>query len=154
MAYDEDLAERIRRALDDVPGLEERHMFGGIAFMVNGHMACGVVRSQMMVRVGADAYERTLEERHVAPMTFTGKALEGFVYVEPSGLGRPEQVARWAQRGVEHARSLPPKKPKKQTKSEAPAPVEVTPAIRKKPAVLAKKPAIHKKPSIKKSTSR
>lgn len=116
MAYDEDLAERIRRALDDVQGLEERHMFGGIAFLVNGHMACGVVRSQMMVRVGADAYERTLEERHVAPMTFTGKELKGFVYVEDPGLGRPDQVGQWARRGVEHARSLPAKKAKRAKK--------------------------------------
>lgn len=87
-------------------------MFGGIAFLVNGNMACGVVRSELMVRVGADAYERTLEDRHVAPMTFTGKALRGFVYVEPSGLSRPEDVARWARRGLEHARSLPRKKAK------------------------------------------
>lgn len=112
MAYDPELYERMRRSLEGVDGVEERRMFGGVAFLVNGNMACGVANSQMMVRVGADAYERTLAERHVAPMTFTGKPLAGFVYVEPAGLSRPEQVARWTARGVDYARTLPAKGPK------------------------------------------
>jgi TfoX/Sxy family transcriptional regulator of competence genes len=119
MAYDEELADRVRRALAEVDGVEERRMFGGLAFLVNGHMACGVERSRLMVRVGKEAYARTLEERHVAPMTFTGRELAGYVYVDAAGLSRPEQVAAWAQRGAAHTRTLPPKAEKTAAKKTA-----------------------------------
>jgi TfoX/Sxy family transcriptional regulator of competence genes len=114
MAYDEALAERARRVLDGTAGLEEKAMFGGIAWLVNGNMAGGVVKEKLCVRVGPDAYESALAERHAEPMTFTGMAgLRGFVYVMPAGLSRNEDLAKWLGRGVAFAKSLPKKTKKK-----------------------------------------
>ena len=76
MAYDEELAARIRTRMDDPLGVSERKMFGGIAFLVYGNMAVGVVGRDLMVRVGNDEYERALAEPFVRPMDFTGKPLK------------------------------------------------------------------------------
>src|SRR5262245_35286406 len=88
MAYDEGLAERIRGVLDDQAGVSEKRMFGGIAFLVNGHMGVGIVQDKLMVRVGPESYERVLRERHARKMDFTGRPMKGFVYVVPSGYER------------------------------------------------------------------
>jgi len=115
MAYDEGLAERVRRALtgDEV---EEKKMFGGLCFLVGGHMALGVVDDDLMVRVGADAYEEALAEPHAREMDFTGKPMRGMVYVGRRGLATPEALGRWVARGVSFARSLPPKSAKAETR--------------------------------------
>jgi len=106
--YSLELAERARIALGPVDVLE-RKMFGGLCFMVNGHMACGIVKDELMVRVGKEAWEDTLALPHARPMDFTGKPLTGFVYVGVPGLKTAAGLKAWVERGAKYARSLPPK---------------------------------------------
>jgi TfoX/Sxy family transcriptional regulator of competence genes len=109
VAYDEGVAQRVREALAEVPGVEEKRMFGGLAFMVRGHMACGVVGRELMVRVGPDAHAQALSRPHARPMDFTGRPLRGMVYVGTKGLEADRDLAAWVERGVSFATSLPPK---------------------------------------------
>src|SRR5262245_27730608 len=109
MAYDEGLAERIRSVLDEQPGVSERRMFGGVAFLVKGHMSVGIVQDKLMVRVGPDAYDRVLRERHARRMDFTGRPMKGFVYVVPSGYESDADLERWVNLGVAYVTSLPTK---------------------------------------------
>lgn len=108
MAYDEELADRVRVVLADEPGLTERKMFGGLAFMVNGNMACGIVKNELMLRLGAEGAEAALDEPHVRQMDFTGRPMTGMVYVEPAGLD-DAAVHHWVEQAAGFARSLPPK---------------------------------------------
>ena len=109
MAYDEGLAERIRGVLDEQPGVSEKRMFGGVAFLVNGHMSVGIVQDKLMVRVGPESYDRVLRERHARRMDFTGRPMKGFVYVMPSGYETDVALQRWVGLGVTYVASLPPK---------------------------------------------
>ncbi len=109
MAYDEQLAERVRSALDGQEGIGERKMFGGLAFMVHGNMVCGVEGDRLMVRVGPDRYEEALGRPHAAPMDFTGRPMKGFVFVVPAGTGTEMALKDWVEMGVQFARTLPPK---------------------------------------------
>ena len=111
MAYDEGLAERIRGVLDDRADVSEKKMFGGIAFMVRGRMAVGVVKDDLMVRVGPDAYEELVGRPEARPMDFTGRPMKGFLYVASKGLDRDADLARWVGHGLAYATSLPPKEP-------------------------------------------
>jgi TfoX/Sxy family transcriptional regulator of competence genes len=111
MAYDERLAERVRAILGEEAKVEERKMFGGLAFLVGGHMACGVEKSRLMLRIGPEAYEAALGEPHVLPMDFTGRPLRGFVYVEPEGVRAKPQLVRWVRRAVAFAETQPAKRP-------------------------------------------
>jgi TfoX/Sxy family transcriptional regulator of competence genes len=112
MAYDDVLADRIRDALAAREGLSERKMFGGLAFMINGNMACGVIGEELMVRLDYEDAERAQAETHVRPMDFTGKPLRGMIYVAAEGVAGDHDLASWAEAGADHAASLPPKKPK------------------------------------------
>lgn len=109
MAYDEKLAARVREALKRRRGVTEKKMFGGLAFMVNGHMACGVLGEDLMVRVGPDAYEAALERTGCRPMDFTGRPMKGMVYVSPRGHRRQPSLEAWVKMGLSYVRSLPPK---------------------------------------------
>lgn len=109
MAFDERLAQRVRGFLAERADAVERKMFGGLAFMVNGHMCCGVVAEDLMVRTGPDAYERALGEKHAREMDFTGRPLRGMVYVAPAGTASDRQLAGWLERGLAFVNSLPPK---------------------------------------------
>ena len=109
MAYDEDLAERIRDALVGVPEVTERKMFGGIAFMVGGNMAVGVTGTELMARVGKDGVTAALAEDHVRPMEMGGRTMKGYVLVDEAGLQDDAALQSWVARCVEHAESLPPK---------------------------------------------
>lgn len=113
MAYDEKLVERIRRVLVETPGLSENEMFGGMCFSVNGHMACGVQNSDLVVRVGPDHHQEALRRRHARPMDFTGRPMTGYVYVSEAGHKRKSDLERWVHEGVQFVRALPPKTPKK-----------------------------------------
>ena len=108
MAYDEELAERIRDVMDTSGEVSERKMFGGLAFMVGGNMACGVVTDTLMLRLGPEGTLATLSQPHVREMDFTGKAIRTMVFVEPDGLAGTE-LARWVTEAVSYAASLPPK---------------------------------------------
>jgi len=108
MAYDETLAERIRKTLGKRQGLQERRMFGGLAFMLDGKMCCGVLKDDLVLRLGPEGSLKALGKRHVRPMDFTGRPLTGFVYVGPRGY-QGAALARWLKLAVAHARSLPKK---------------------------------------------
>ncbi len=112
MAFDEHLADRVRDALAGEDGVTERKMFGGLAFMVDGHMACDIVGDDLMLRLGAEGAEDALERDHVRPMDFTGRPMTGMVYVAPAGL-RGAALRPWVGRAVAFARSLPPKEPRR-----------------------------------------
>ena len=109
MAYDEELAERIRRALAGRQGVSEKKMFGGIAFMLRGNMCCGIVGDELMVRVGPGRFQEALAEPHARPMDFTGRPMRGMVYVTPEGCRTDEALKRWVEQGLNFAATLPPK---------------------------------------------
>lgn len=110
MAYDIVLADRIRGHLNGLPGLSEQKMFGGLCFLLNGHMVCGPVRDLLIVRVGPAGYDDALAQDGARPMTFTGRTMRGFVEVEVAALDDDAALAAWLDRGVAHALSLPPKR--------------------------------------------
>src|SRR5687767_7603818 len=112
MAYDEGLAERIRGVLNERSGVSEKRMFGGIAFLVDGHMSVGIVQDKLMVRVGPESYDRVLRERHARRMDFTGRPMKGFVYVVADGYETDADLQRWVDLGVRFVTSLPAKPPK------------------------------------------
>ncbi len=109
MAYDEGLACRVAEALTGVDGVVEKKMFGGMAFMVRGNMAAGILGDRLMVRVGKEAYEEVLAEPHCGPMDFTGRPMRGFVVVEAEGIASDVDLSDWVDRGVGFALSLPSK---------------------------------------------
>jgi TfoX-like protein len=109
MAYSQELAERVREALDGRPGVNERKMFGGIAWMVNGNMACGIIGEDLMVRLDRDEADAALADEHVGPMDFTGRPMQGFVVVEAAGIEDALDLGRWVDAGADFAASLPPK---------------------------------------------
>jgi TfoX/Sxy family transcriptional regulator of competence genes len=108
MAYDEDLAMRVREVLPPGAAVTERQMFGGLTFLLDGHMCCGVVRDTLMARLGPDAADAALDQPHVHPMDFTGRPMKGMVFIEPEGLGGAA-LERWVSAAAEYTRTLPPK---------------------------------------------
>jgi TfoX/Sxy family transcriptional regulator of competence genes len=109
MAYDEDLAERIRTVMAEEAGAHEKKMFGGLCFLFHGNMVCGVVGDELMVRVGPDAWAGALELPHAREMDFTGRSMKGMVYVGIDGIAEDADLAAWVRRGLDYAGSLPPK---------------------------------------------
>jgi TfoX/Sxy family transcriptional regulator of competence genes len=109
MAFDQALADRIRDVLSARNGVSERKMFGGIAFMLDGKMAVGVIGEDLMVRLDPADAERALAEPHTRPMDFTGRPSKNMVYVDPSGTSSDADLASWVDAGADHAASLPPK---------------------------------------------
>jgi TfoX/Sxy family transcriptional regulator of competence genes len=110
MAYDEGLGERIRSVLEGRRKVVEKKMFGGVAFMLDGKMFVGIVKDDLLVRVGPERYEDAIKQRHVRPMDFTGKPMVGYVYVAPSGVTEDAILARWIEQGAEFVATLPAKK--------------------------------------------
>jgi hypothetical protein len=108
MAYDERLATRLRSALAGT-ATSERKMFGGLAFLINGNLCCGIVGHRLMVRVGPRGHDAALREPHCRPMDFTGKPMKGMVFVEPAGFATDSSLTAWVQLGVDFASSLPAK---------------------------------------------
>lgn len=109
MAYNEGLAERLREVFEGQVEAVEKRMFGGLAFMVNGNMCCGVERESLMARVGPDQYEEALKQPHARPMDFTGRPMRGFVYVDLDGVESDEALNEWVQRCLNFVGTLPPK---------------------------------------------
>jgi TfoX/Sxy family transcriptional regulator of competence genes len=109
MAFDEKLATRIRSALKGRKDVVEKHMFGGVAFMVRGHMSCGVVGSSLMVRVDVEQAENYLKEPAVRPMDFTGRPMRGFLFVDPAGITTTASLANWVDRATAYAETKPRK---------------------------------------------
>jgi hypothetical protein len=111
MAYDEGLASRVREMLGDQSGLAEKRMFGGLAFLVHGNMACGVRGEDLIVRLAADAVESVQAQPGVRPFDLTGRPMKGWLLVAADGHAEDDDLRRWVNRGVAYAASLPPKAP-------------------------------------------
>jgi TfoX/Sxy family transcriptional regulator of competence genes len=109
MAYDEGLAVRIEETLGDRIDLIAKKMFGGVGFLIQGNMACGVNKEDLIVRVGPARYQEALAQPHTREFDMTGRPMKGWVVVEPEGCESDEDLAAWVQQGVEFALSLPPK---------------------------------------------
>jgi TfoX/Sxy family transcriptional regulator of competence genes len=109
MAYDENLADRVRAILASEPSLSERKMFGGLAFMIDGRMCCGIVGHELMLRLGPEGSDAALKRPNVRPMDFTGRPMTSRVFVAPEGL-RGIALRRWVENAAAFARALPPKR--------------------------------------------
>ena len=109
MAFNEILAARIRQALARKKGIEEKKMFGGVGFLLHGNLLVGVWKDSLIVRVGPDTYDVALLEPHVREFDITGRAMKGWVLVEPEGVEDGDQLKDWIQRAVKFVGALPPK---------------------------------------------
>ena len=109
MPYDEKLVERVRGVLMGKRNVKERKMFGGLTFMLQCNMCCGVEGERLMVRVGPKKYDEALAQEHAELMNFTGRPMKGMVFVGSEGLASDKDLEDWVQRGVDFALSLPAK---------------------------------------------
>jgi TfoX/Sxy family transcriptional regulator of competence genes len=110
MAYDEDLVNRLRELLATQKGVEEKRMFGGLAFLINGNMAVAASgRGGLMVRVPPEETATLVARDHVEPMIMAGRETRGWVRVGDDGVRTTRQLTSWVSRGVDYAKTLPPK---------------------------------------------
>jgi hypothetical protein len=110
MAYDEELANRIRELISNQNGVVEKKMFGGLAFLIGGHMSVSVSgQGGLLLRVPPDETEAMLAKPHARPFEMRGREMDGWLRVNPEGVQTKRQLERWVARGVAYARSLPPK---------------------------------------------
>jgi hypothetical protein len=109
MAYDEGLAQRVREIMVDETGLVEKKMFGGVGFMLDGNMACGVNREDLIVRVGPEQDGQAVKQPHARPFDITGRPMKGWVMVGPDGVLADEDLQAWVAQGINFARILPAK---------------------------------------------
>jgi hypothetical protein len=109
MAYSEAAAQRLRAELGTLPGLTEKRMFGGIAFLIGGNMACGANGDDLIFRVGAVQYAASLAQPGARVFDFSGKPMAGWVMVAPAGYASAEDLSRWVKLAVAYAGSLPAK---------------------------------------------
>ena len=108
MAYNFKLAERLRSELSGIP-IVEKKMFGGIGFLLNGNMACGVNKDDLIVRVDPEKHTTLLKKLHVRPFDMTGRPMKGWLLVDAEGVKTNKQLSSWVKEGLEFASSLPPK---------------------------------------------
>jgi len=109
MAYDEGLAQRVREIMEAYSMADEKKMFGGIGFMVEGNLACGVLNDELIVRVGPRHFEAALKKMHTREFDFTGRAMKGWIMVQPDGYESDKTLKGWVEMGVNFALTLPPK---------------------------------------------
>lgn len=107
MAYDEFLTDRIQKVLADknMPS-EQKKMFGGLAFMINGKMTIGIIKNDLMARIGPEFYSEALKKKDVRPMDFTGRPMEGYIFVSPEGFDLDEQLVFWIDKCLEFNKIL------------------------------------------------
>lgn len=118
MAYNEELAERIREQLREIPNVEEKQMFGGLAFMNNGKMCVGIIKDELMCRIDPDFYEEVLERNGCREMNFTGRPMKGWVMVEESGFSRQADFNYWINLALEYNAKAKKASKKKAKKSD------------------------------------
>lgn len=106
MAYDEKLAARVRALFEGKRDFAEKKMFGGVAFMLKGKMCCGVLKDDLVARVGAQRYAQALKKPHVRPMNFTGREMKGYVYVAPPATKNARSLKRWVDACAEFVATL------------------------------------------------
>jgi TfoX/Sxy family transcriptional regulator of competence genes len=109
MAFDGDLAARVREVLDRVRGVEERRMFGSLCFLLNGNLLVGVWQDALIARLGPDQAAEALREPHVRRFDVTGKPMKGWVLVGPEGVEDDARLRDWVDRATEFVATLPPK---------------------------------------------
>jgi TfoX/Sxy family transcriptional regulator of competence genes len=109
MAYNENLAARVRDFLEYRPGFSEKKMFGGLCFLLNGNMCCGVTADALMLRLGNDGAAKALLEPNTREMDFTGRVMKSMVYIEPAGWEPEEELEDWVGRAASFALGLPSK---------------------------------------------
>jgi len=109
MPFNEVLAERIRKQLKRKKGIEEKKMFGGLGFLLNGNMLVGVWKEALIVRLGPELGAEALLDDHVKPMDITGTPMKGWIMVEPPGFGEDEQLQDWLGRALKFVSKLPKK---------------------------------------------
>jgi len=145
MAYDESLAARVRALLERQPGTSERKMFGGLAFLLRGNMACGIVKDELMVRVGPDAHDAAVRLPHAREMDFAGRPMRGMLFVAPPALTGEDGLREWVQRALSFTSTLPAKAEGKKAARATPQAKAAKPAAQHKPAP--KRPAPKRKAS-------
>ena len=110
MAYDKELADRVRDVVQDEPGLSEQRMFGGLAFLVHGHMAVSASsQGGLLLRIDPVDAEALVEHQHVRRFEMRGRQMDGWLHVDVEALATDDQLRRWVDHGLAYARSLPPK---------------------------------------------
>jgi TfoX/Sxy family transcriptional regulator of competence genes len=109
VAYSEALAKRIREILQGLPDMEEKKMFGGVGFLLQGNMACGVNKQDLIVRLDPARTEEALARPHVRPFGMGGRTMQGWIMVAPEGYESDSDLRDWVQQGVDFALSLAPK---------------------------------------------
>jgi len=109
MAFDEKLAQRVSSILKETPNCVERKMFGGIGYLVNGNMACGVHKDKLIVRLSETEYDQAIAMPHVGLFDITGRPMKGWITVKPGGVESDKELKRWVERGVKFANTLPGK---------------------------------------------
>jgi len=109
MAYDVHLADRVRSILQGAGEFCEKKMFGGLAFMVNGHMCCGVLKTDLVLRLTPEQAAAALRQPNTRSMDFTGKPMKSMIYVSATGTDSDKALATWVQSAVTLARSMPEK---------------------------------------------
>jgi TfoX/Sxy family transcriptional regulator of competence genes len=113
MAYDEGLAERIRGILSEHRAISEKRMFGGVAFMVESRMFVGIVKEDLMVRVGPEAHDALVRAPHARVMDFTGRPMRGFLFVAPPGYEADADLERWVERSLSFVTAMPKQRARK-----------------------------------------
>src|SRR5512140_738234 len=109
MAYNQELAQRILSILGPLPGLDSKKMFGGVGYLLNGNMACGVHGERLIVRLDKAVHAEAMARPHTHPFDLTGKPMAGWLMVDPEGCESDEDLADWVWQGVKYARTLPPR---------------------------------------------
>ena len=110
MAYDEDLANRIRELMADEPNITEKKMFGGLAFLIGGNMSVAASgQGGLLLRVDPESTDALLAKPHARPFEMRGREMQGWLRVDPEGLRTMRQLGPWVKRGIAYARSLPAK---------------------------------------------
>jgi TfoX/Sxy family transcriptional regulator of competence genes len=107
VAYNEALAERVRETLADRTDVEEKRMFGGLTFMVAGQMCCGVLKNDLVVRIEPAEFDALVAQPHVRPFDFSGRPMQGMVYVDESALADASVLQTWVQRGTDYLAAHP-----------------------------------------------
>lgn len=107
VAYDEALGNRVRAILLSVPNVDEKKMFGGVTFMVNGQMCCGVLKDDLVVKTGPEGFDELVAQPHVRPFDFSGRPMVGMVYVAGPGVATDAHLRAWIQRGLDFVNANP-----------------------------------------------
>lgn len=109
----EELVDLVRQTIGPRQDIAEKRMFGGVAFLLDGKMTCGVVGNDLMLRISPEDFDAALSEDHIRPMDFTGRPMRGFLYLSREGWKNKKSRKRWVDGGIAYAASLPAKKPRK-----------------------------------------